>query len=82
MYIYIYLFIYLCIYTHICRYVVTVIAGWRKVHNEKPCNLLYYSPHLIRTIVSREMIWMKPVAHMKERRKMHAEFILRHNLGV
>jgi len=28
------------------------------------------------------MKWMKHVVHMKERRKMHTEFILGDNLGV
>jgi hypothetical protein len=67
---------------HICRFVVTVTAGWRKLHNEKPCNLIYNSPHLIRTIVPKKMNGMKPVAHMKERRNMHNEFILGNDLGV
>jgi len=65
-----------------CWVVVTVTGGWRKLHNEKPYNLLCYSPHLIRTIVSRKMEWIECVAQMKERRKSNTEFILGDDLGV
>jgi hypothetical protein len=33
-----------------------VMGGWRKLHNEKLCNL-YSSPSIIRTIKQRTMIW-------------------------
>jgi hypothetical protein len=44
-----------------------VTGGWRKLHNEEPCDL-YCSPSIIRIIKSRRMRWAGGVARMREKR--------------
>jgi hypothetical protein len=43
------------------RYEIT--GEWRKLHSEE-LNVLYSSPHFIRVIKSRRMIWTRHVALM------------------
>jgi hypothetical protein len=46
-----------------------VVGGWTRLHNEE-LRYLYYSPNIIRDIISRRMIWAERVAHMGEKRPL------------
>jgi hypothetical protein len=45
-------------------------GGWRKLHNEELHNL-YYSPSIIRMIMSRRMRWAGHVAQRGEKRNAY-----------
>jgi hypothetical protein len=45
---------------------VKVTGDWRKLHNEA-FHILYSSPHVIRQIKSRRMMWVGHVTHMGEK---------------
>jgi hypothetical protein len=47
-----------------------VTGEWRKLHNEKLCDL-YSSPSIIRMIKSRRMRWAGHIARMGEKRNAH-----------
>jgi hypothetical protein len=43
-----------------------VVGGWGKLHNEEIHNL-YFSPSIIRMMMSRGMRWARHVARIRER---------------
>jgi hypothetical protein len=47
-----------------------VMAEWRKLHNEEPCNL-FSSPSIIRIIKLRGMRWVGHVANIGEKRNAY-----------
>jgi hypothetical protein len=47
-----------------------VAGGWRRLHNEKHCNL-YTSTNIIRVIKLRRMRWARDVACMREMRNTY-----------
>jgi hypothetical protein len=47
-----------------------VAGGWRRLQKEELHNL-YASPHIIRVIKSRSMIWVGQVAGMREMRNAY-----------
>jgi hypothetical protein len=50
--------------------IVSVAAGWRKLHNEELHNF-YSSPSIIRMMKSRSMRWSVHVARMGEKRNAY-----------
>jgi hypothetical protein len=38
-----------------------VTGGWKRLHNEKLCNL-YFLPDVVRVVKSRRMVWVGHVA--------------------
>jgi hypothetical protein len=47
-----------------------IVAGWRKLHTEE-LNNLYFSPSILRMIMSRRMRWAGHVARMREKQNSY-----------
>jgi hypothetical protein len=50
-----------------------VMGGWRKLHNEEPCDL-YSSPRIIRMIKLKRMRWAGRVTQMGEKRRTRISY--------